>query len=120
MTIDHKFRRNRIKALIKRDPWTATYVHQGTRAEDAVTSGTFDCRFFPMSRYAGNSRAGSAITPTADIATGIILADTDAPVLRNGDTVRLTHNESGVVRDVVVTFPRQTPDKWEIEVDEIG
>jgi hypothetical protein len=120
-TIDHNFRRDRIKWLIDRDPWDATYVAKGATGADAPTTGSFVCRFVPSSGYKGASRGlGIESGHSSEVASGLILAEWDVEELHFGDTVTLIHRESGVTRRVFVSFARHTPDKWEIEVDEIG
>ena len=121
MTIDHGFRRDRIKWLIDRDPWLAEYTAKGTLGTDTPTTGSFTCRFFPSSGYKGASRdLGIKGGHASEIASGLILAEYDAPSLKFGDTVKLTHPDMDESRYVTVTFPRHTPFKWEIEVDEVG
>jgi len=120
VTINHAARRDRIKWLIARDPWTCEYTARGSTGADPATTGSFTCRFFPASGYRGAARGlGFSSAHASEIASGLVLAEWDAPALKFGDTLKLTHEESGVVRYVSVTFPRQLPFKWEIEVDEV-
>lgn len=121
MTIDHGFRRDRIKWMIDRDPWLAEYTSKGLTGDASTTTGSFTCRFFPSAGYKGASRGlGLRGGHSSEVASGLILAEYDAPTLNFGDTVKLTHPDMEEPRYVTVTFPRHTPSKWEIEVDEVG
>ena len=121
MTIDHSARRDRIKWLIDRDPWLAEYTAKGLTGDAATTTGSFTCRFFPSAGYKGASRGlGLRGGHSSEVASGLILAEYDAPTLKFGDVVKLTHPDMDESRYVTVTFPRHTPFKWEIEVDEVG
>ena len=121
MTIDHSFRRGRIKWMIDRDPWDATYVAKGATGAVAPTTGSFTCRFFPSIGYRGAARGlGVSAGHSSEVASGLILAEWDLEELQYETVVTLVHRESGVTRRVYVAFARHTADKWEIEVDEVG
>jgi hypothetical protein len=107
--------------MIDRDPWLAEYTSKGLTGDASTTTGSFTCRFFPSAGYKGASRGlGLRGGHSSEVASGLILAEYDAPTLNFGDTVKLTHPDMDEPRYVTVTFPRHTPSKWEIEVDEVG
>lgn len=120
MPIDHEFRRRRIKQVIDRDPWTISYTSRQERGASTST-GTFTARLFPASGYRGASRGiGVEATPSTELASHVILAEFDTPQLNHGDTLECTHDYSGAVRRLTVTFARQVGYKWEIECDEVS
>ena len=121
MPIDHNFRRRRVQALIDRDPWTVTYTSRGATSLIAETTGTFTARLFPAIAYRGASKGlGIDGSISSEVATHVLLATDDTPELKNGDTVRCVHDESGITRRLNVTYARRAAYKWEIEVDEVG